>query len=199
MDTTSTEILKPSTLRHMHNVHWIDQDGQNSWGLGFGIVKTPDGERMVGHSGGCPGYNTLFSMVPQKKRAYAVFTNGLNTNRTGYVRGMHSLLEKYKKEAGKDNEQDQPPSLDEYQGYYHMLPWQSEIYLACWNNHLVMLSLPSEDPAGSMVKLKYVDKDIFRRVRDDGKPGETYTFIRDDQGSIVKFKRHNNYFTRINK
>ena len=196
LDTTRTEILKPSTLKQMYNVHWIDPDGEITRGLGFGIVKTPDGERMVGHSGGCPGYNTLFSMVPAQKRAYAVFTNGLNTNRTGYVRGMHSLLEKYNKE---ENEEGQLPSLDEYQGYYHMLPWQTEIYLACWHNMLVMLSLPNEDPAGSMVKLRYVEKDLFRRVRSNGELGESYEFIRGEDGSIQKFKRHNNYFTRINK
>jgi CubicO group peptidase (beta-lactamase class C family) len=199
MDTTSIEILKPSTLKQMHNVHWIDQDGKNMWGLGFGIAKTPDGDRMVGHSGGCPGYNTLFSMVPDKNRAYAVFTNGLNTNRTGYVRGMHSILTKYSKEGKKETEKEEPPNLDEYTGYYHMLPWQPEVYLASWHNKLVLLSLPSENPAESMIELKYMKKDVFRRVRADGELGETYEFLRDEQGSIQKFKRHNNYFTRINK
>lgn len=199
VDTTSTEILKASTLKQMYNVHWVDQDGQNTWGLGFGIVKSPDGERMVGHSGGCPGYNTLFSMIPAKKRAYAVFTNGLNTNRTGYVRGMHSLLEKYKKESMKSEEATEVPSLDEYGGYYHMLPWQPEVYLASWHNKLVILSLPSENPAESLVELKYMEKDLFRRVRADGEPGESYEFIRGEDGAIQKFKRHNNYFTRIIK
>jgi hypothetical protein len=199
LDTTSTEILKPSTLKQMHNVHWIDPDGENTWGLGFGIVKVPGGETMVGHSGGCPGYNTLFSMIPAKKRAFAVFTNGLNTNRTAYVRGMHSLLEKYRKEAGKPGEVDEVPGLDEYEGFYHMLPWQPEVYLAGWHGKLVLLSLPSENPAESMMELKFVEKDLFRRVRADGELGESYEFIRDENGSIQKFKRHNNYFTRISK
>ena len=198
LDTTSTEILKPSTLKQMYNVHWVDQDGKNTWGLGFGIVKGPDGEKRVGHSGGCPGYNTLFSVIPGKKRAYAVFTNGLNTNRTGYVQGMHSILNKYKKDK-KDSETEDVPSLDAYEGYYHMLPWQPEVYLASWHNNLVLISLPNKDPAASMVKLQHVDKDIFRRERDDGELGESYEFIRDENGSIQKFKRHNNYFTRINK
>jgi CubicO group peptidase (beta-lactamase class C family) len=198
LDTTSTEILKPSTLKQMYNVHWVDQDGKNTWGLGFGIVKGPDGEKRVGHSGGCPGYNTLFSVIPGKKRAYAVFTNGLNTNRTGYVQGMHSILNKYKKDK-KDSETEDVPSLDAYEGYYHMLPWQPEVYLASWHNNLVLISLPNKDPAASMVKLQHVEKDIFRRERDDGELGESYEFIRDENGSIQKFKRHNNYFTRINK
>jgi len=199
LDSTSAEILKSSTLKQMHNVHWIDPDGENTWGLGFGIVKTPDGEKGVGHSGGCPGYNTLFSTIPAKKRAYAVFTNGLNTNRTGYARGMQSLLEKYKKEAKKDSEQEEVPDLDEYEGYYHMLPWQPEVYLASWHGKLVLLGLPNENPAESMVELKYMEKDLFRRIRADEKLGETYEFIRNEDGAIEKFKRHNNYFSRINK
>ncbi len=199
LDTTTTEILRPSTLKYMHNVHWTDPDGKNTWGLGFGVNISEAGEKRVGHSGGCPGYITLFSMIPSKKRAYAVFTNGIGTNTTGYVQGMHSILEKYKKEVKNAPVNDTVPELDEYIGYYSMLPWTNEAYLASWHNNLVLLSLPSNDPAKSIVVLKYVEKDIFRRLRDDGELGETFEFMRDDTGSISKIKRHNNYFSRIIK
>jgi hypothetical protein len=135
-------------------------------------------------------------MIPDKKRAYAVFTNGLNTNRTGYIRGMQSLLEKYKKEAKKEADKKDAPNLDEYEGYFHFLPWQSEVYIGSWHNKLVLLNLPSDDPRGSMIELKYIEKDIFRRLRDDGELGEAFEFERDENGSIYRIKRHNNYFTR---
>ena len=199
LDTTAAEILRPSTLKQMHNVHWTDPDWKNTWGLGFWVVKGENGEKRVGHSGHCPGYATYFSMFPAIKRAYGVFTNGINTDRAMYIQGMHSLLEKYKNDAKKSGEVDEVPGLDEYEGYYHMLPWQSEVYLASWHGKLVLLSLPNEDPAESMVELKYVEKDLFRRIRTDEKLGETFEFIRDEDGTIEKFKRHNNYFTRINK
>ena len=197
LDSTSGEILKPSTLKQMYNVHWIDPDGNNTWGFGFGIVKVPDGERMVGHSGHCPGYNTLFSMIPSKKRAYAVFTNAQNTRRSTYVRGMHALLEKYKQEVSREPGNEKAPKLDEYTGYYSMLPWQHEIYMASWNNKLLMLNLPADNPAESMLELKYISKDLFRRVRGDGEPGEAFEFERDKNGKIYRIKRHNNYFQRI--
>jgi CubicO group peptidase (beta-lactamase class C family) len=199
LDTTIVEILKPSTLKHMHHVHWTDPDWKTTWGLGFMVMKGENGDKIVAHGGGCPGYNTLFSITPASKRAYAVFTNGLNTNRTGYVQGMHSILEKYKKETQKPEKAAEVPVLEEYEGYYHMLPWQPEVYLSSWNNQLVMVSLPSDNPAESMIKLKYVEKDLFRKVRDDDELGESYEFIRGEDGAIKKFKRHNNYFTRINK
>ena len=199
LDTTTTEILRPSTLKYMHNVHWTDPDWKTTWGLGFGVNKAEDGVKRVGHSGGCPGYITLFSMIPSRKRAYAVFTNGINSNPSVYVQGIHNILEKYKQEGKKDSGNDAVPELDEYTGYYHLLPWTNELYLAAWHNKLVMLSLPSKDPSESMTVLKYVGEDTFKRVRDDGELSETFEFIRDENGSIQKIKRHNNYFSRINK
>lgn len=199
LDTTSTEILKPSTLKYMQNVHWTDPDWKNTWGLGFWVVKGENGEKRVGHSGHCPGYATYFSMFPAIKRAYAVFTNGNNTNRAGYIQGMHDILEKYKKDAKKEAVKEDVPDLDEYEGYYHMLPWQNEVYLSSWHNKLIILGLPTGDPAESLMVLKYTGKDVFRRLREDGELGEAFEFERDENGSIYRIKRHNNYFTKISK
>jgi len=199
IDTTATEVLRPSTLKYMYNVHWTDPGWTTTWGLGFWIIKGADGEKWVEHGGSCPGYNTLFSMVPAEKRAYAVFTNAQNTNRTAYVRGMHKLLKKYRNEGMNGSGEKEVPVLDEYEGYYSMLPWQSETYFTSWHNKLVMLDLPAQDPAASMVELKYISKDTFRRVREDGELGETFEFERNVMGDIYRIKRHNNYFTRINK
>ena len=183
----------------MYNVHWTDPDWKTTWGLGFWIIIGEDGEKRVGHSGGCPGYITMFILFPEKKRAYAVFTNGIITTMKSYVPGMHSILEKYKKAEKKDIISTEVPDLDEYEGYYSMLPWTSEIYVASWHNNLVILNLPASDPAKSMMELKYTGKDTFRRLRDDGELGEAYEFERDESGSIYRIKRHNNYFSRILK
>lgn len=199
LDTTTTEILRPSTLKYMQNVHWTDPDWKSTWGLGFWVVKGENGEKRVGHSGHCPGYATYFSMFPAKKRAYAVFTNGNNTNRAGYIQGMHNILEEYKKDEKKEPGNDSVAELKEYTGYYNFLPWQYEVFFASWHNKLVMLSLPAENPAESMIELEYIEKDIFRRVREDGELGETFKFERDENGVIYRIKRHNNYFSRIVK
>jgi len=199
LDTTSTEILKPSTLKYMQNVHWTDPDWKNTWGLGFWVVKGDNGEKRVGHSGHCPGYATYFSMFPAKKRAYAVFTNGNNSNRAGYIQGMHDILEKYKKGVDKAAVKEEAPDLDEYEGYFHMLPWINEMYVTTWHGKLVILNLPSTNPAESLIELKYIGKDTFRRVRKDSELGEAFEFERDEKGSIYRIKRHNNYFTKIIK
>ena len=36
-DTSYVAFLKPSTLKYMHNVHWIDPDWDTTWGLGFKV------------------------------------------------------------------------------------------------------------------------------------------------------------------
>lgn len=198
LDSTSTEILRPSTLKYMQNVHWTDPDWKTTWGLGFVISKSKSGEKLVGHSGHCPGYNTMFTLLPDKKRAYAVFTNGNNTDRARYVQGMHSLLDKYKKTLTTESgSPDKVPNLDEFEGYYRMMPWVREMYVSSWGDRLVLLSLPSDDPAESLIELKYAGEDTFRRIRDDGKLAEAYEFERDNQGAILKFKSHGNYYSRI--
>lgn len=199
LDTTSAEILKPSTLKYMQQVHWTDPDWKTTWGLGFNVFKGEDGEKFVQHGGSCPGYNTLFVMIPGKKKAYAVFTNGNNTNRPGYIKGMQGLLEKYGNDAKKETAKEEVPGLQEYAGYYSQIPWQSEVYLAPWHNSLIILGLPNTDPAGSLVQLRYIEKDKFRRVREDGELGESFEFERDENGVIQRIKSHNNYAVRIRK
>jgi hypothetical protein len=126
----------------------------------------------------------MFTIFPDKKRAYAVFTNGNNTDRARYVRGMHSLLDTYKKAADKGSGfQGQVPDLDEFEGFYQMMPWIREMYVTSWCGRLVVLSLPSDDPAEYLIELKYTGEDTFRRIRDDGKLGESYEFERDDQST----------------
>ena len=197
MDTTLTEVLKPSTLNYMQNVHWTDPDWKNTWGLGFWVIKGPDGKKWVEHSGGCPGYTTLFSMLPDEKRAYAVFTNAWGTKRTEYVRGMNKILDKYVADQDKKKDAEKVPGLDEYEGYYSLLPHLSELYITSWNQKLALLKLPTLDPAGSMMVLKHVREDTFRRVRENGELAESYVFERDDKGSVYRIKSHQNFYSKI--
>ena len=66
MDTTITEILKPSTLKYMQNVHWTDPDWKTTWGLGFSIQRGADDSKIVGHGGSCPGYRTVLMLTSSK-------------------------------------------------------------------------------------------------------------------------------------
>ena len=46
-ENSKTEVLKPSTLREMQRVHWVDPDWETTWGLGFRVARK-DNQTWVG-------------------------------------------------------------------------------------------------------------------------------------------------------
>ena len=52
--TGDDALLDRNTLREMHRVHWLEPDGDTTYGLGFS-VWTSDGDTFAGHGGSCPG------------------------------------------------------------------------------------------------------------------------------------------------
>jgi CubicO group peptidase (beta-lactamase class C family) len=124
MDSTITEILNPSTLKNMQNVHWTDPDWKTTWGLGFVVSKGANGEKIVGHGGSCPGYRSSISLRPESKRAYVVMINASGTNPNRYVNGIHAILKKAKAAEKKQTSEETKPGIDlqEFSGYYNSLP-----------------------------------------------------------------------------
>jgi len=199
LDTTVTEILKPSTLKYMQNVHWTDPDWKTIWGLGFAISKGTDGSKWVSHGGSCPGYRSTLELNPKSKMAFSVMINASGTNPGKYSTGINEIISKLKVSKVKDSLEIKTVNKDlkEYVGYYSQMPWGSELYISTWESNLVGLSLPTESPANSMTFFKYIEKDTFRRIRDDDELGETLVFERDEFGKIIRFKQHGNYSKKI--
>jgi CubicO group peptidase (beta-lactamase class C family) len=190
LDTTTTEIIKSSTLKYMQNVHWTDPDWKTTWGLGFSIVKGKDGDKWIGHGGSCPGYRTILQLNPKTKLAFSVMINASGTDPGKYVKGMNAILGKVKTTSRKDSV---AHNLENYTGYYSDQPWRSEVYVSEWDEKLVLIELPTDTPVNSMTFFKHIKDDTFRRIRDDEELGETLVFERDDDGQIFRFKRHGNY------
>ena len=201
MDSTITEILKPSTLKYMQNVHWTDPDWKTTWGLGFAVYKGEDGKKWVGHGGNCPGYRSTLSLLPESKKAYSVMINANDTDPGKYAAGIHQVLVKAEQSAKEDATEGQPPEFDlkEYEGYYNPMPWGSEEYVSAWYGKLVVLYLPTGSPAKSMTVFKHIEGDTFKRVRDDGELGEALVFERDDNGKITRYHQHGNYTVKLDR
>ncbi len=197
LDTTATEILRPSTLRNMHNVHWMDPDWNTSWGLGFSVYKGPDGKKWVSHGGSCPGYRSVIQLNPSTKRAYVVMINAGGENPSKYARGIHQILDKVK--TGKPFEDEPKKDLSGYEGFYDPSPWSSEVYVTAWEGKLALVYLPTDSPANAMTLFKHISNDTFRRILDDGELGETLIFERDSAGNITSFERHGNYTVKMDK
>lgn len=188
------EILKASTLREMHRVHWIDPDWKTSWGLGFSVYEV-DGKTMVGHGGSCPGYRSTLMIDPHKKQAFVVMINASGANPSKYARGMREIL---KKAASKGKEEKtEEVDLESYAGHYSSQPWGGETAIIPWQGKLAVIGLPSENPAQSLTLLKHIKGDIFRRIRKDETLGEEVIFERDDSGKVVHMWRNSNYRNKI--
>ncbi|MGC1205232.1 MAG: serine hydrolase domain-containing protein [Flavobacteriaceae bacterium] len=200
-DSTITEILKPSTLKYMQNVHWTNPDWKITWGLGFGIYKGTDGTTWVGHSGSCPGYETTLQIDFKNKRAFSVMINANGTSPVKYAREINEILKKVKvpKKETPAVGKIEKKNLQEFVGYYNPMPWWSEVYISTWGDKLVSLGLPSEKPSKSMTFYKHIEGDTFRRIRDDEELGETLVFERDKNGKIIHYKQHGNYSKKIDR
>jgi len=188
------EILKASTLREMHRVHWVDPDWETTWGLGFHVYEV-DGKTMVGHGGSCPGYRSTLDINPHKKQAFIVMINAQGVNPGKYARGMRGIL---KKAEGKEIEKiEKGVDLGDYAGYYDEQPWWGESAVIPWQGKLAVLGLPSDNPAQGLTLLKHIKGDTFRRMRKDETLGEEVVFERDETGKVVRMWQHSNYTTKI--
>jgi hypothetical protein len=183
----------------MQNVHWTDPDWKTTRGLGFSVSKGSNGEKIVGHEGSCPGYRSSLSIIPASKMAYAVMINASGTNPTKYANGMDEILKKAKSadEQKPAGDKEPGPDLNEYAGYYNLLPWGSEMHVSAWYGKLVTIGLPTNSPAEAMTLFKHTAGDTFRRIRDDGELGEELEFERNDVGEIVRFKTHGNDYNKL--
>jgi CubicO group peptidase (beta-lactamase class C family) len=193
LENGSEEILKASTLREMHRVHWVDPDWETHWGLGFSVRKV-DGRSMVGHGGSCPGYRSTLSLDPLKKQAFVVMINAQGVNPSKYAEGMREILKKA--ESTKKEDLAKGVDLEDYTGIYNAQPWWSENVVFPWYGKLAVLGLPSTDPSGFTL-LKHIEGDTFRRVRKDKELGEEVLFERDKSGNVIRFWQNSNYKNKI--
>ncbi len=197
-DSTITEILKPSTIKYMQQVHWTNPDWKITWGLGFVVYKGSNGNTWVGHGGSCPGYRSTLQIDLKSKRAFSVMINANGTDPGKYVNGIKGIINKvkiFKKEISSEGKRD----LQEFVGYYSSMPWWGEVFISTWDGKLVTLGLPSEKPGDSMIFYKHIEGDTFRRIRKDNELGETLVFERDKNGDIIQYKSHGNYSKKINR
>lgn len=194
LEVIEDPVLSGNTLREMQRVHWMEPDGEVTRGLGFGVGKLDD-MTIVGHSGGCPGYQSQFRLIPKKKWAFIVMVNGLGTNTYRYVEGMYHILKSYEKEEIAEI----PPevNLEDYGGKYFSF-WGGESIIVPWKGKLAIFNLRSPNQKKPGMIMKHVEGDIFKRVRDDEKVGEEIKFERNENGKVIRFWQHSQYVNKIN-
>ena len=178
------EILRPSTLKEMQRVQWMDPDGKTLWGLGF-VVSQFNGVTYVGHSGSCPGYRTLLMLNPKSKKAVSIMINAQGVRPQIYAGTIFEILTKV--ETDKKDTTTLNVDLNEYAGTYDQSTWGGDLAILPWKGKLAIISLDEDSPLTGMSVYRYIGKDKFRRIRtDDGSLGEEIYFERDANGKVVK-------------
>lgn len=190
------ELLKPSTLKEMQRVQWVDPDGQLTWGLGF-VVSDEGGIRLVGHDGSCPGYRTAVVIDPKSKWGAVVFVNTTGINPWDYAAKIMKVMRQY--EAEKSVTPSAGVTLADYAGLYNNMDWGSETAYLPWKGRLITLSFPSNDPTGSSPRLfaPTSTKDEFRFVRKDDLPGQLIRFDRGAAGKVTRVVINSNASEKI--
>ncbi|MFC1728916.1 serine hydrolase [candidate division KSB1 bacterium] len=194
----SHEVLQPNTLREMHRVHWLDPDWDTTWGLGFSVWQSND-KTFVGHGGSCPGYRSQLILQPKEKFAAVFMANASGVNTGMYTERAYEIVTPAIADAlespGTAVEPD--PALEKYTGTYGGAPWGGERAVLVWKGELAMVSFPTNDPLGGLVKLKHIEENTFRRVRDDGELGEKIIFEEGRDGRITRVWQNSNFRVKV--
>lgn len=196
--TGEAEILPANTLREMHRVHYVDPSWNTTWGLGFSVSRRDD-KTFVGHGGSCPGYRSSFELQVGDSLATVVMANAM-VNTSLYNRRAYELLAPALKAAKGDEEnkaESTPEELLRYVGVYDSYPWGGESQVIPWKGGLAVVSFPTEDPLGSLTRLKHIEGHTFRRMRKDETLAEERIFEVDANGDVVRMWSHGNSSPKI--
>ncbi len=191
LNTAKMELLKPSTLKEMQRVQWVNPDGRSTWGLGF-VIDDVAGARYVGHDGSCPGYRTSVTIEPKTKWGVVVMVNAAGVDPGEYAETIFRILNRY--EADKVETIKSPRALSDYAGIYNGMDWGSEWVYLPWKGRLLSMRFPSGDPLGANPTFfkPTSTPDQFRYVRRDDLPGQLLNFERDASGKVKRVVTNSN-------
>ena len=187
-------VLDGNTLREMQRVQWVDPDWETTWGLGFG-VREANGQTVVGHGGGCPGYITSFAMVPKHKLAVIVLTNAADGNAGQIGAGVMKLVGGALQSAQQPHKQTLPDHGD-FEGRFGSDIWGGEALVRQWGEQLAVVELPWPG-LQEITRLNHVDGDTFVRVTESGEKREQWVFGRDSEGRVDRITRHSSMMLRL--
>lgn len=193
-----TEVLKATTLREMHRIHWVEPDFETTWGLGFWVARRDD-KVFVGHGGSCPGYRTQLLMRPEDRIATVFMANAQGVAAAAWAQRLYDIVapavKAAVKEPGKGKAPD--PALRPYVGAYSVAPWGGEIAVLPWEDGLAVIDVPSMEPVKEMTRLRRTGEHTFRRVRKDDSLAEEIVFVMGADGRATHFQRHSSRWPRV--
>ncbi len=187
------QVLKGSTLREMHRVHWLEPNWRRGWGLGFHTWRLGD-RVLVGHGGSLPGYRTHTYISPADKIAVLVMTNADDGEPTFYGDQAFQLVAPAILKATTPPKVTKvDPGWNKYAGKYRNVGGDSQVMIL--DGELVMVTPTDLDPRPTMLKLIPEGEHAFRIRGENGYAalGELVRFELGADGKVARVKVGENY------
>ena len=186
------QILKGSTLREMHRVHWLYESFSGGRGLGFDVFRL-DGTTVVGKTGSIGGNLNRLLLVPSERIAVVVSLNADDGNTYSVAEQAYELVGPPILKATRKPEAPKPEADPEWQRYVGLYsdPWGWEHEVLILDDELVMYDYdypPSDDAGSGFSRLTPVGGSTFRMPNN-----ELVIFELDADGRVARVKRSNNY------
>jgi len=190
-------VLKGSTLREMHRVHFLDDSWSGGWGLGF-YVRPRYGENVVGHDGWVAGNRTRIFFIPDRKVGVVVMTNADDGVPTSFAWGILDYVLPLIPASSEAAEPTAVANLDQYAGHYRDPFWWNMDVMVL-DGQLVKLEYgypPEDSPASGIVKLFPTSEEHVFRMSGPNGNGETVRFVFDDRGQVARVYVGDNFYGR---
>jgi D-alanyl-D-alanine carboxypeptidase len=188
------QILKGSTLREMHRVHWLNPDWKMGWGLGFQVRRRGE-QTLIEHGGAVPGFRTLLSICPDDKIAFVALTNADDGDPGFYVEQAYNVIAPaiHRTRAPQLELSEEHPEWQRYTGAYRNLWGDSEVLLT--HRGLELMTTTGPDPSMARLHLQPEGEHTFRITGDNGfeNIGELVVFELGPDGDVVRLKVGANY------
>lgn len=193
-------ILKPSTLREMHRVQWIEPDWSSGWGLGFGIARIK-GRTLIGHGGALEGYRTQVNVNVEDKVAAVVFTNADDGLPAYYMEKVFDWVapEVVKVFKPKEEKKPAPETWKKYTGRYRSV-W-GDMQVLIFNDELFAIDPSAADPMLSPTRLVPVGEHTFKMDMKYGIGGlgELVVFELNEKDEVTRVRTGDNYSHPVKK
>jgi CubicO group peptidase (beta-lactamase class C family) len=179
-----TQILKGSTLREMHRVHWLRPNWRSGWGLGWSVIKIEDMVRIA-HGGSVPGYKTYVSAAPADKFGVIVLTNAEDGDPGSYAKNAWAIIVPAVKKATTVTEQ-APVADSSWMKYVGDYEWKdgSPMKVMLLNGELTLVDPAEDNPWDGRVRLEPVSQDVFK-MKNQWQKGELIRFEMNEQGEVT--------------
>ena len=178
------QVLGWSTLREMHMPVTVTPDFESGYGIGWGIRRL-SGTKIIGHSGGLPGYTTNITLAPALKVGMIIFTN-YNTDPTSIAHAMlETLIPVVRRVRGREEAEpsaEDVASWQRYVGHYGGHSADDILDVEIIDKRL-MLTSPKEAPS-AFVRLEPCGEHRFK-MRGGAGNGDVATFKVDDEGKVT--------------